>query len=108
MNQTQFNEKIDVTRDSGSTQSDGSWLASWAAHLSDVPCKIDWREGQEFNIQDRITSSRDATIFTAILDITVKDRIQFDSELYNIVSVIKPQNKFMKIRVKRNTEEEPI
>ncbi len=108
MNQTQFNDKIDITRDSGTTGGAGNYLANWTFHLENVPCKIDWREGQEFNIQDRITSSRDATIFTAILDITVKDRVQFESELYNIVSVIKPQNRFMKIKIKRNTEEEPI
>lgn len=102
---TAFDEKIDITRDSGTTGNAGNYIANWNFHLENVPCKIDWSQGQEFNIQDRITSSRDATIFTAILDITVKDRIQFESELYNIVSVIKPANKFMKIRIKRNTEE---
>lgn len=100
-----YDEKIDVTRDSPTVDSDGIPVASWAAHLSDVPCKIQWSAGRELVIRDRITSTRDAFIFCAILDITVKDRIQYDSELYDIVSVIKPANRFMKIAVKRNTEE---
>lgn len=102
---TQFNEKIDVTRDGGATGSDGFWVESWADHLTDVPCKINWSTGREQVIQERITSFSDATIFAAVLDITVKDRIEFESELYDIVSVVKPQNRFMKIKIKRNTEE---
>ena len=46
-----------------------------------------------------------STVYTAILDITVKDRITFDSVLYDIVSVIKPSNRFMRIEIKRNAEE---
>ena len=102
---TQFNEKIDVTRDGGATGSDGHWEASWSDHLTNVPCKINWSTGQEQLIRERITSLRDATVFTAILDITAKDRIEFESELYDIISVVKPQNRFMKIQIKRNTEE---
>lgn len=102
---TQFNEKMDVTRDAGTTDSDGFTDQDFVNHLTNVPCKIDWSTGAELTIGERITSSRDATIFCSILDITVKDRIEFDSENYDIVSVIKPQNRFMKIRVKRNTEE---
>lgn len=102
---TQFDEKITTSRDSGTTGDDGGWLASWADNLTDVPCKIDWRPGREVVIRDRITSRKDATIYTAILDITVKDRITHDSILYDVVSVIKPANKFLKIEIKRNAEE---
>ncbi len=102
---TQFNEKMDVTRNAATTDSDGFTQEAFADHLTDVPCKIDWSTGVAVMDGDRITSSRDATIFCAILDITVKDRIEFDSVNYDIVSVVKPQNRFMKIRIKRNTEE---
>lgn len=102
---TQYNEKIDVTRDGGATGSDGFWEESWADHLTNVPCKFNWSRGQEQVVRDRITSSRDATIYTRIQDITEKDRIEFELVLYDIVSVRKPQNRFMIIDVKRNTEE---
>ena len=105
---TQFNEKMDVTRNAATTDSDGFTQEAFADHLTDVPCKIDWSTGAELTVGERITSSRDATIFCAILDITVKDRIEFESENYDIVSVVKPQNRFMKIRVKRNTEEDLV
>lgn len=102
---TQFDEKIDVTRDGGTTDSDGIWAASWAFHIENLPCKIQWSAGQELVIRDRVTSKWDAMIFCAIRDITVKDRMQYDSEVYDIVSAIKPANRFMKIAIKRNTEE---
>lgn len=102
---TQFDEKITVRRDNGATGDDGGWVSSWTDNLVDVPCKIDWRSGQEVVINDRITSRKDATVCTAILDITATDRIVHDSILFDIVSVIKPANKFMKIEIKRNTEE---
>lgn len=105
MGATSYDEKIDVTRDAGVTGSDGGWVASWASHIADLPCKIQWSTGQEVVIRDRVTSRWDAMIFCAIRDITVKDRMQYDSELYDIVSAIKPANKFMKIALKRNTEE---
>jgi head-tail adaptor len=105
---SQYDEKIDVNRDNGSTGSDGIWSASWTRHLSDVPCKIQWSSGQDVVIRDRITSKRDAIVFCAVLDITTKDRIEYDSELYNIDSIIKPANRFMKIAIKRNTEEDTI
>jgi len=100
-----FNEKMDVTRDGGSTGDDGFWEESWADHLTGVPCAINWSKGQEQVLKDRITSSRDAAIFTRIQDITEKDRVEFESVLYDIVSVRKPQNRFMILDVKRNTEE---
>lgn len=100
-----YNEKMDVTRDGGATGADGFWEESWADHLTNIPCKLEWSKGQEQVLRDRITSSRDAKIFTRIQDITEKDRIEFESVLYDIVSVRKPQNKFMIIDVKRNTEE---
>jgi len=100
-----YNEKMDVTRDSGTTNSDGFTPGSFADHLTDIPCKFEWSKGQEQILRDRITSSRDAKIFTALRDITEKDRIEFESVLYDIVSVRKPQNRFMIIDVKRNTEE---
>lgn len=102
---TQFNEKMDVTRDAGTTDSDGFTPSTFADHITDVPCKIDWSTGAQFTIGESITSSRDATIYCAILDITVKDRIEFESENYDIISVVKPGNRFMKITVKRNPKE---
>lgn len=102
---TQRNEKIDVTRDGGAPDSDGVWLAAWASHLSNVPAAIKWKKGVDVVVRNRITSRRFAEINVAILDITVKDRIQFDSELYNIVSAIKSANRFMLIEMERNTEE---
>jgi len=100
-----YDEKIDVTRNAGTTNSDGFTPGSWTDHLTNVPCKIEWSKGTEQVIKDRITSSRDAKIFTAIRDITENDRIEFESVLYDIVSVRKPGNRFMIIDVKRNTEE---
>lgn len=100
-----YNEKMDVTRDAGTTNSDGFTKGSWSDHLTNVPCKFEWSRGTEQVVRDRITSSRDAKIFTAIKDITEKDRIEFESVLYDIISVRKPQNRFMIIDVKRNTEE---
>ena len=102
---TSYNEKMDVTRNTGTTNADGFTLGDWNDHLTNIPCKWNWSKGTEFVAQNRITSSRDATVFTAIKDITEDDRIEFESILYDIISVRKPQNRFMIIDVKRNTEE---
>lgn len=108
MNQSRFNEKIDITRGVDTTDSDGFTDPQWNFHLEKVPCKIKWSTGAELMVEGRITSSRDAIITCAILDIKVKDRIQFDSELYDIVSVTKPQNRFMQLKVNRNPDEDLI
>lgn len=102
---TQYDEKIDVTRNTETQDANGIPSTSWAAHLTALPAKIQWKKGVDIQVRDRITSRRFAVVYCAILDIQVTDRITYDSELYNIVSVIKPANRFMMIEIERNTEE---
>lgn len=108
MNKSRFNEKIDVTRGVETTDSDGITDPQWNFHLENVPCKIRWSTGAELMVEGRITSSRDAVITCALLDVKVKDRVQFEDELYDIVSVTKPGNRFMQLKVKRNADEDLI
>lgn len=102
----QYNEKMTVLRDEGATASDGSWEAVWVKHLRQIPCRVQVKSGQDLVIRDRITSRIKAAFYTAIYDITTKDRIVYNSELYNISLVNKPANRFMLISAERNTEEE--
>lgn len=102
----QYNERMTILRDNGVTGSDGSWEANWINHLREIPCRVQIKSGQDLVIRDRITSRIKAAIYTAINDITTKDRIVYDSELYNIDMVRTPANRFMLISAERNTEEE--
>jgi head-tail adaptor len=106
MGATQYNEKMTVIRDMGAEGDDGIWAAAWVNHLTDIPCRVQIMSGRDVVIRERITSRISAVFITAIRDITTKDRIVYDSELYNIGSVTKLAGRFMRITAERNTEED--
>ena len=83
-----FDRRITVQRVTESRHAaTNAVIESWATHLADVPASLRQSPGREFLEANQIASERRAVFTIRFADVTVKDRVSFDSRIYNIADV---------------------
>jgi len=96
-----YNQKIDVIRITRTDSALGPVESESTLH-SDLPCRWIWTRGEERVVTGRTGREKEATILCAVVDITAKDRIIYNSVTYEIFSVLKHdefQNQYLEISV---------
>lgn len=86
-----FNVKVNVLRITSTTTGMGQTEVSNVLHYN-LPCRISWKKGNQKIFFNKETYFRDAKLFCSVVDITVKDRIQYGSRIYQIVEVDNAHN----------------
>ena len=82
----QFNKKVNILRITNTTTAMGQTEVSNVLH-NNLPCRINWKRGSEKIFFNKDTYFRDAKLFCRVVDITGKDRVQYNSKTYRIVDV---------------------
>ena len=83
----QLNVKVNVIRVAKTSEALGGWTEVETTLHENLPCRINWKRGSEKIYTDKNTYFRDARLFCKVVDIDVKDRIQYNSKTYEIVDV---------------------
>ena len=67
-----------------------------------LACRINWKRGSEKIFFAKDTYFRDAKLYCSIVDITNKDRVQYNNKVYQIVDVndIDELNRFLVLDLK--------
>ena len=84
-----FNKKINICRIDKTPNPGG--LGGWAEvktvlHLN-LPCRINWKRGQEKIFNSKGTYFRDAKLYCKVIDVTVKDIVLYNNTEYEIVDI---------------------
>jgi len=78
-----FNIKVDILRITKAPGAMGSAEVANVLH-NNLPCRINWKQGREKMFFDKETHFRDAKLFCRMIDITNKDRVRYNSKVYQI------------------------
>ena len=89
----QYNAKVNILRIQRTSDSMGGWDEALHVLHNNLPCRIVWTKGIEKIQFQKDTHYSDANLFCRIIDVTVKDRVVYDSKTYEIVDVSNPDNK---------------
>jgi len=89
----QFNSKVNVLRIQRTSDGMGGWTEAETVLHNNLPCRIAWSKGYEKIQFSKDTHYCDAKLFCRVVDVTTKDRIEYDSKKYEIVDVVNPDNK---------------
>jgi len=82
----QFNAKVNILRITSTTSGVGQTETANTLH-SNLPCRINWKRGSEKIFFAKNSYFRDGKLFCRVVDITNKDRVQYNSKTYQIVDV---------------------
>jgi head-tail adaptor len=87
----QFNVTVNILRvtksATGAAGALGSWTESSSTLHENLPCRINWKRGSEKIFLDKNTYFRDVKLYCRVVDVTVEDRVQYGSTIYQIVDV---------------------
>ena len=89
----QNNAKVNVLRIARTSDSMGGWDEAENVLHNNLPCRIVWTKGIEKTQFQKDTHYGDAKMYCRIIDVTVKDRIVYNSKTYEILDVSNPDNK---------------
>ena len=97
-----FNITVDVLRLVLTDDAYGGCTEVETVLHNNLACRINWKSGQERLVFDKATYLRDGVLFCSAVDVTVKDRINYNGTTYEIVSVsnVDNMNHHLKIEIK--------
>ena len=82
-----FNKKVNILRVTKTAGALGGFTeVKIVLHLN-LPCRINWKKGQEKIFSSKGTYFRDAKLYCKVVDITELDIIQYNGTEYEIVDV---------------------
>lgn len=84
--QSLFNAKVNILRITSTPSAMGPTEIANVLH-NNLPCRINWKAGTQRIFFDKETYFRDGKLFCGVVDVTVKDRVQYGSKTYEIVDV---------------------
>ena len=64
---------------------------TWAAHITDEPCRISYPKGRQIQRGTEVIPI-DALLFIGLVDVTERDRAVVDGVTFEILYVAPPQN----------------
>ena len=80
-----FNKKVNILRVTKTAGAIGGWTeVKNVLHLN-LPCRINWKRGQEKIFMGKDTYFGDAKLYCKVVDITTKDIVLYNGTEYNIV-----------------------
>jgi len=85
----QFNKKVNILRVTKTTNPGGlgGYTEADAVLHSNLPCRINWKKGSEKIWTNKNTYFRDARLYCRVVDMTTKDKLQYNNTIYDIVDV---------------------
>lgn len=85
----QFNAKVNILRVIKTTSPGGLGGYAEANNVlhKNLPCRINWKRGSEKIFLDKNTYFRDARLYCRVVDVTIKDKVQYNSTVFDIVDV---------------------
>ena len=89
----QYNAKVNIFRITKTSNNMGGWTEAEANAYTNLPCRIVWKKGSEKILFDKTTHVLDARLYCRVVTITTKDRVEYNSEKYEIVDISYPDNK---------------
>ena len=82
-----FNKRVNILRVTKTAGALGGWTeVKTVLHLN-LPCRINWKRGQEKIFNSKGTYFRDAKLYCFVVDVTVKDIVLYNGTEYEIVDV---------------------
>lgn len=87
----QFKSKVNIIRIAKVAGAMGQAKVSNVLY-SNLPCRINWKRGQEKIFFAKNTYFRDAKLYCRIIDVTVQDQVQYNNKTYEIVDVSNVDN----------------
>ncbi len=87
MIQDMFNKTVDVLRITRTTDSMGGATEVEVILHNDLKCRINWSRGEERVMFDKDTWYRDAKLYCNVVAIQTKDRILYQSKVYEVKNV---------------------
>ena len=99
--QSLFNVKVNILRITNTPSAMGQTEVVNVSHHN-LPCRINWKSGSQKIFFDKDTYFRDAKLYCNVVDVTVKDRVQYGTRTYQIVDVNNPHemNRFLILTLK--------
>jgi head-tail adaptor len=84
-----FNTKVNILRVTKTTNPGGLGGYTEAENVlhENLPCRINWKKGSEKIWTDKNTYFRDARLYCRVVDMTTKDKLQYNDTIYDIVDV---------------------
>jgi len=95
----QYNAKVDILRIARTSDGMGGWDEALNVLHNNLPCRIAWTKGMEKIQFQKDTHYSDAKMYCRVIDVTVKDRVLYDSKTYEIKDVSNPDNKSRGIKL---------
>lgn len=97
----QFKSKVNILRITSTATAMGQTEVVNVLH-NNLPCRINWKRGSEKIFFAKNTYFRDAKLFCRVIDVTVKDRVEYNGTVYQIVDVnnVDSSNKFLVLDLK--------
>ena len=83
----QLNSKVNIIRIVKTAGTLGGYTEAENVLHSNLPCRINWKRGSEKIFFAKNTYFRDAKMFCKVVDIDMKDRVQYKSKTYEIVDI---------------------
>ena len=101
----QFNTHANIIRFSKVEDSSGlgGWTEAETVLHENLPCRINWLRGSERVQFDRDTYYQDAKLYCRVVDVTTRDRVQYNGVTYEIVDVanVDSMNRYMVLALRR-------
>ena len=99
--QSLLNVKVNILRITSTPGAMGQTEVANVLHHN-LPCRINWKSGTQKIFFDKDTYFRDAKLYCRVVDITIKDRVQYGSRVYQIVDVsnVDEVGKFLVLNIK--------
>ncbi|MCK5601956.1 head-tail adaptor protein [Candidatus Pacearchaeota archaeon] len=88
-----YNYKVDILRVVKTKDTLGSKTEKETVLHNDEPCRINWATGKEQVVFSKETAILDGNLYCRYLDVTVRDRLDIDGTIYEIVGVSDPDMK---------------
>jgi len=85
--QSLYNIKVNIIRITKTAGALGGFTKTEVVLHLNLPCRINWKKGHEKIFTDKNTYFRDARLYCDIVDVTEKDKVQYNGTLYDIVDV---------------------
>jgi len=82
-----LNIKVNVIRITKTPGALGGWAEVGHVLHNNLPCRINWKRGQEKIFFAKNNYFRDGKMYCKIVDINIKDRVQYNSREYEVVDV---------------------
>jgi len=96
-----FNSKVNILRITNTPSAMGQTEVANVLH-NNLPCRINWKRGSEKIFFAKNSYFRDGKLYCRVVDVTVKDRVQYKSKIYQIVDVnnVDEVNRFLVLDLK--------